>query len=233
MTEVMVQPTLVHGARANSAERVAVAMRRMLLRGELLPGEHVRQEDWAERLGVSRVPVREALKMLAAEHLLVHDPHRGYFVTKMQASEMEQIYRIRQFLEPEILRSIRWPDEGELKVLRKADQGCISAMQRGDLAEALTQEQQFYFSIYDLSSLSFMVNEVKRLWSIADPYRTAAFAGMRINDPNCDRLRAAHARILTAMVERDVAAIVDQVVIGRARVVEYVRGDDRALRSGT
>jgi DNA-binding GntR family transcriptional regulator len=148
----------------------------------------------------------------------------------MQASEMEQIYRIRQFLEPEILRSIRWPTEAELAVLKKADEGCIAAMQRGDLAEALTQEQQFYFSIYDLSSLSFMVNEVKRLWSIADPYRTAAFAGMRINDPNCDRLKAGHAKILNALVVRDAEAIVEQVVTGRARVVEYVRGDDRALR---
>jgi DNA-binding GntR family transcriptional regulator len=232
VTELIAEPTLDHRARANSAERVAVAMRRMLLRGELLPGEHVRQEDWAERLGVSRVPVREALKMLAAEHLLVHDPHRGYFVTKMQASEMEQIYRIRQFLEPEILRSIRWPNETELAVLRRADEGCLAAMLRGDLAEALTQEQQFYFAIYDLSSLSFMVNEVKRLWSIADPYRTAAFAGMRINDPSCARLRAGHARILGALVDHDVEAIVDQVVTGRARVVEYVRGDDRALRVG-
>jgi DNA-binding GntR family transcriptional regulator len=229
----MAERGAVERVRANSAERVAAAMRRMLLRGELLPGEHVRQEDWAERLGVSRVPVREALKMLAAEHLLVHDPHRGYFVTEMQASEMEQIYRIRRFLEPEILRSIRWPDESELAVLRRADQGCINALGRGDLAEALTQEQQFYFSIYDLSSLSFMIAEVKRLWSIADPYRTAAFAGMMINDPSCERLRAGHARILEALVDRDVETIVEQVVSGRDRVVQFVRGDNGALQPGS
>lgn len=217
------------GSRPNSAERVAVAMRSTILRGELLPGEHVRQEDWAERLGVSRVPVREALKMLAAEQLLVHDPHRGYFVTRMQPSDMEQIYRIRQFLEPEILRSIRWPTEAELQRVRAADEACVQAMRRGDLAEALTQEQDFYFSIYDLSPLSFMVNEVKRLWSIADPYRTAAFAGMMVTDPNVERLSNAHARILAALVDHDAEDIVDQVVTGRARVVQYVRGNDAAL----
>jgi DNA-binding GntR family transcriptional regulator len=233
VTELMAEPGAAERVRANSAERVAAAMRRMLLRGELLPGEHVRQEDWAERLGVSRVPVREALKMLAAEHLLVHDPHRGYFVTEMQASEMEQIYRIRRFLEPEILRSIRWPDKAELAVLRGADERCINALRRGDLAEALTQEQQFYFSIYDLSSLSFMIAEVKRLWSIADPYRTAAFAGMMINDPSFDRLRSGHGRILEALVARDVETIVEQVVTGRDRVVQYVRGDNIALQPGT
>lgn len=225
----------ISGARGrpNSAERVAVAMRSMLLRGELLPGEHVRQEDWAERLGVSRVPVREALKMLAAEQLLVHDPHRGYFVTRMQPSDMEQIYRMRQFLEPEILRSIRWPTEDELAKIRQADAGCIAAMRNGDLAEALTEEQLFYFSIYDLSSLSFMVGEVKRLWSIADPYRTAAFAGMMSNDPSFERLQAAHGRIIGALEDHDTETMVTQVVTGRARVVQYVRGTDAALQSGT
>ena len=207
-------------------------MRSTILRGELLPGEHVRQEDWAERLGVSRVPVREALKMLAAEHLLVHDPHRGYFVTRMQPTDMEQIYRMRQFLEPEILRSIRWPTEEELASIRAADVACIEAMRRGDLAEALTQEQDFYFSLYDLSSLSFMVNEVKRLWSIADPYRTAAFAGMMVTDPNVERLSSGHARILSALVDHDAEEIVDQVVTGRARVVQFVRGNDAALSPG-
>src|ERR1700722_2118473 len=106
-------------------------------------------------------------------------------------------------------------------------------MQRGDLAAALTQEQQFFLSTHDPPSLSFMIGEVKRLWSIADPYRTAAFAGMRINDPKCDRLRDGHARILGALVDRDVETIVEQVVTGRDRVVQYVRGDDGALQPGT
>jgi DNA-binding GntR family transcriptional regulator len=220
------------GPRPNSAERVAVAMRSMLLRGELLPGEHVRQEDWAERLGVSRVPVREALKMLAAEQLLVHDPHRGYFVTRMQPSDMEQIYRMRQFLEPEILRSIRWPNDDELAKIRQADAGCLAAMRKGDLAEALTQEQHFFFLIYDLSALSFMVGEVKRLWSIADPYRTAAFAGMMATDPTFERLETGHQLIIGALVDHDVETMIRQVVTGRSRVVQYVRGNDVALQPG-
>jgi DNA-binding GntR family transcriptional regulator len=140
---------------------------------------------------------------------------------------------MRQFLEPEILRSIRWPNEEELARIRQADLGCIAAMRNGDLAEALTQEQHFYFSIYDLSSLSFMVGEVKRLWSIADPYRTAAFAGMMVNDPTLERLQAGHGLIIGALVDHDAEAMVKQVVTGRARVVQYVRGNDAALQPGT
>jgi DNA-binding GntR family transcriptional regulator len=151
----------------------------------------------------------------------------------MQPSDMEQIYRMRQFLEPEILRSIRWPNDDELARIRDADAGCIAAMVSGDLAEALTQEQHFYFSIYGLSPLSFMVGEVKRLWSIADPYRTAAFAGMMITDPTVERLRTGHIRIINALVEHVTEDLVDEVMTGRARVVQYVRGNDAALQPGT
>ena len=136
--------------RPNSSERVANVRRRSIVRGELTPGEHVRQEIWASRLGVSRVPVREALKMLAAEHLLVHDPHRGYFVADVRPYDKEQIYRIRQFLEPEIVRSIRWPSEDEIENLRTSPRAPERAMLKHDVAEGLSEGQRLYFAIYDL-----------------------------------------------------------------------------------
>jgi len=208
--------------RATSAERVAEELRRAVLRGELHPGEHVRQEDWAARLGVSRVPVREALKMLAAERLLSHDPNRGYFVTKMDASEMDQVYRLRRFLEPEIVRTIRWPGPDELAALQESADGLLEAFVAGDIANALVEEQRFFFGIYDLSPLGFMVAEVKRLWAIADPYRTAAFTATRLGDPAGARFREGHDRILRALREHDHDAIIERILAGRRAVVEYV-----------
>ena len=214
----------VAGPRPTSAERVAVELRSSVLRGDLGPGEHVRQEDWAERLGVSRVPVREAFKMLAAERLLSHDPNRGYFVAKMDASEMEQVYRIRRFLEPEIVRSIRWPEPHELAALERAADRFLEAFVAGDISSALVEEQCFFFGLYDLSPLGFMVNEVKRLWAIADPYRTAAFTATRLTDSGGTSMREAHDVFLDALRRHDHDAIIERILRGRRAVVEYVTG---------
>ena len=105
--------------RANTAERVAVALRTAIARGELVAGAHVRQEEWAQRLSVSRAP-REAMKMLVSEHLLTYDTHRGYFVNDVDPKQMADVYLVRTLLEAEVLKTIRWPTDEELATLRSS-----------------------------------------------------------------------------------------------------------------
>jgi len=81
--------------------------------GELNPGEQLRQEDLAEELGVSRVPVREALHALAEQRVLVHQKHRGFFVAKRNAHEVAQFARMLELIEDDLLASIRWPTAEE------------------------------------------------------------------------------------------------------------------------
>src|SRR5262249_58597129 len=88
---------------------VAAELRRAIMRGDLLAGEQIRQIDWARRLGVSQVPIREALKTLAAEGILTHGHNRGYFVARFGSSEVAEIYLMRRVLERELLQTIEWP----------------------------------------------------------------------------------------------------------------------------
>ncbi|MDQ1663222.1 MAG: hypothetical protein QOJ68_3202, partial [Blastococcus sp.] len=62
---------------AGAAARVAGYLREAILSGQIAPGEWIRQEEVAERLGASRLPVREALRILEAEGLAEHERHRG------------------------------------------------------------------------------------------------------------------------------------------------------------
>lgn len=75
-----------------------------LLRGDLQPGEWLRQDDLAAELGVSKIPVREALQRLAAEGLVSFEANRGSVVRSLTADGAEEIYALRRAIEPVLLR---------------------------------------------------------------------------------------------------------------------------------
>ncbi len=80
-------------------ELVREHIREAILCGAYPSGEPLRQEEIARRLGVSRVPVREALKRLESEGLVVLRPRRGYAVASLDPDEIEEIFEIRMILE--------------------------------------------------------------------------------------------------------------------------------------
>ena len=82
-----------------ASARVADHLRRAILSGEIGPGEWIRQEEIAERLGSSRLPVREALRILEAEGLTEHDRHKGARVPSLTMHEVDVVYRMREQLE--------------------------------------------------------------------------------------------------------------------------------------
>ena len=84
----------------NGSTRVAAYLREAILSGQLKPGDRIRQEDIAERLGASRLPVREALRMLEAEGLTEHEARKGARVPRLSPHEVDVVYRMRERLEP-------------------------------------------------------------------------------------------------------------------------------------
>ena len=90
------KPKIVYGSVHDAAtDRI----REMILDGQFAPGERLRQDDLATALGVSTMPVREALRQLQAEGLVVFYPRKGAVVATLSVSEYEEIYRIREQLE--------------------------------------------------------------------------------------------------------------------------------------
>src|ERR1700761_6164124 len=85
---------------ARASERAQTALRDALLRGELAAGSHLGEVELAERLGVSRTPVREALSRLAAEGLVEVHAHRGARVVSFSAEDLDGIFDVRLALEP-------------------------------------------------------------------------------------------------------------------------------------
>lgn len=89
-----------HGPRRLGAEETYRAVRDQILRGEREGGEWLREGDLAASLGVSRTPVREALRRLAAEGLVRHEHHRGVRVESWSIRDLDEIFSLRSVLEP-------------------------------------------------------------------------------------------------------------------------------------
>jgi DNA-binding GntR family transcriptional regulator len=189
-----------HSASGRSVEAVVAAIRGHIRRQQLLPGEQVRQNDWAVRAGVSRVPVREALNSLALAGVLTHDPHRGFFLTKYSQVEIAQLYFVRGILEVEIVRALEWPSAAEMRSLKKMAVVMQNAAKAGDAAGWLEAHDEFHSMILSLSGLKVLVEEAERLW-----IRTESFRSMRIHnalgESHAENL--SHAEILDALQRHD------------------------------
>jgi len=86
------------------AEQIAARLRHDVLSGELPPGQRLSQEALAEQFEVSRVPVRDALRMLHAEGLITTHPRFGTTVTELTVGDLEELYEMRLALEPVVAR---------------------------------------------------------------------------------------------------------------------------------
>ncbi len=162
----------VGGSRENIPSEIVENIRDMITKGALAPGVHLRQAELAEQFGVSRVPVREALKLLAAESLVMHDQNRGFFVASVSSDEARQLYRIRRLVEGEVLSTIEWPDKAMLAAFEKAVDEIERLQATGQRAEWAIHHRRFRQAVFDLSKEKFLVSEALRLWSLADRYRS-------------------------------------------------------------
>ena len=90
--------------RERAPEQVTSRLREAIVSGLLQPGDRLMQEELAERLGVSRMPVREALRRLEAEGLVVLQPYRGALVANLSSTELQELYELRIALETLALR---------------------------------------------------------------------------------------------------------------------------------
>lgn len=150
---------------------LVASLRSLIIRGTLAPGEHLGQAELAARFNVSKVPIREALKQLATEGLLHHDHNRGYFVTRLSLDEAKQLYRLRRWLEAELLATARWPDPDEIQKFRRGFDEVDRFIKKGDRLAWATALEALRYSIFDLSPEKVLLREAARLWSLTDRYR--------------------------------------------------------------
>lgn len=150
---------------------IADQLRSLIACGNLSPGLRLGQTELAERFNVSRVPVREALKLLSSESLVEHDPNRGFFVSRLSSDEAEQLFTMRNLLEDELLKTIEWPNEAQLADLEARAERLEQLLEAGDRVHLWPELKAFHTAIFNLSPKKIMIREALRLWSLTDRFR--------------------------------------------------------------
>lgn len=140
----------------NIAEQVTDELRSAIHSGELAPGERLVERKLADRLGVSHIPVREALTRLAEERLITREPRRGARVAELTAQDLEEISSLRIVLEQFMAIRVqeRWNEESAARL--GAIIQAMSDAAPGDIDEVLRQDRLFHETLADLAEHRFL-----------------------------------------------------------------------------
>jgi DNA-binding GntR family transcriptional regulator len=202
------------------AKKAVDVVRELIALGELLPGEKINQMEIAERAGVSRSPLREALRTLEADGIVTYETNRGYVVARFRMSELAEIYRLRVLVEHEMLEHITKPGPDVIKRLQKHVDEMEKAVQSKDFAGMTRAYREFHVEVFRLSNLKVFLDEVQRLWTMTDSYN----AMHRMPEDIAKRMLRDHRGILSALssgnlerarkIATDLPQINEHVVVG-------------------
>lgn len=184
-------------------EQVANAIRVAIFKGDLKPGDRIVQEDIANSLSISRMPVREALLKLNAEGLIETKPNRGAVVKKISLSDITETYQLRVILEKvaikESLPKLTATDKIEIESL-------VRKMEVTDNAEEYTLlNKQFHQNLMKHCSNQKMMQIIEGLWAGFSPY-TPYIIDKQMSKSNND-----HTKIVEALKEDNFKAILSLI----------------------
>jgi DNA-binding GntR family transcriptional regulator len=191
--------------RPKTAQQAVVeALRHDITTGKLAPGSWIVQESLAEQFGMSRIPVREALKTLEAEEYITYVPHSGYRVAKLSLEDLVEVFRLRAILEEALIRDAMPGVTDEIvDDMRKCNAGMDASSAAGDLIAVGVANRQFHFLTFQASGMARTKRIVTQLWNTADAYRP-------LYAPLLDMSKVAgeHVLMIDAMADRDLERMV-------------------------
>lgn len=207
-------------------DRVYQAVREAILSGTYPPGSRLLASTIAVDNGVSSIPVREALRRLETERLIVVERNRGASVAPISVEDMLDIYETRRVLECHALR--RAYPELDTTVFLKAEhdlERMTRLLRKGRSREGYEHHRKFHFRLYEPSKSQWTMHVIRQLWVGAERYHRLS-VGMW-NTP--EEFAAEHEAVLAAVCGGDVDAAFERLaqhVRETATLLEKAYGDE-------
>ena len=202
---------------------VFVTLRRAIQNGVLQPGERLMEIQLSRQLGVSRTPVREAIRKLEQEGLVITSPRRGAVVADITKADLEDVLEVRTVLEELAVRKacLRMGSK-ELAMLRQASEDFEECVRLGDLPACARSDEAFHEIISSFSGNRRLIHILKNIRGQVYRYRLASLKNkemhpdlIREHRQLCDAISRADAdaaaAIIRGHIERQRLAILESI----------------------
>jgi DNA-binding GntR family transcriptional regulator len=167
--EVVEPSTVLHAS-------IYEELRRRLITGKIVPGVGLSTRGLAAEMGVSQMPVREALSRLAAEGAVEIRSKRKIVVPAMTPERFEDLLNCRMLLEPDAaVRAMPHIGPAHLKTLKEIDAGMDAALASGDVMAYMEGNFAFHFSIYRASAHAIQTRLIEALWLQFGPFMRVVY----------------------------------------------------------
>ncbi|MFQ5691951.1 MAG: GntR family transcriptional regulator [Nitrospinota bacterium] len=183
------------------SENVVGAIRTAIFDGSLELGQRLVETELAEQLGVSRGPVREALRLLATEGLVVINVHRGTFVIKPTAEDVEEIYTLREALEDlAVGRVVDLASDEEIESLVESAEQLEKASQEKQVSRLVDLNMEFHGLLFQYARHE----RLAQVWAnLESQLRLCNLMEIGYTREDMTRARADHVKIAEAIKARD------------------------------
>lgn len=205
------------------AEKAAAQLHQAILSGEVPAGAHLRLVDLAEKLHMSQMPVREALRRLESLGLVEVHAHRGAFVRTLSKEDLDDTMETRVLLERaavEKAASVFTEEAAEQTELWL--ERYVAFAQAGMVVEAREAHTEAHFSIYRASGSTWLLHAIEAVWRNSERYRFADASGRDEDEVSGNE----HTPILEACKARDPErageALVEHLSRAAARMVSHI-----------
>jgi len=199
-------------------------LRRMLYRKELVPGQKIAYRELAERLQMSPTPIIQALKWLELQGFVRHEANRGYVMAPFSTKEIEEIYELRELLEPSLVKpAVERMDASALVQLKAALEAHRSAQREAYLKERLFKNMEFHLTLASISGKETQMRILQNLFDIL----FLKYGGNYLPVSSLQSVDEEHQQIYDCMVRKDAdtarAIIAEHVSSVKRQVLEAVR----------
>ena len=186
------------------AQKAYEGIRQMLFYNEIIPGQKIKYQDLADKLGVSITPVIHALKWLEFKNIVKHEPNRGYLVDEVSLKEIKEIYDSRLLLEVSLVpKIVKYVDDESMQQLKLSQDAYHSAVDEENYYGRLMTDMKFHLTMASISQCRIQLKMLQELFDMLLLKYTRNLVLLGIMDSSLKE----HGEIFKCLTARDEAGL--------------------------